>query len=68
MGEIYRARDTRLPREVALKTLPEPFALGADRRLHFEREAHVLATLNPRAPERRTTWSPDLGSVQGGLH
>ena len=46
MGEVYRARDTRLLREVAIKILPEPFALDLDRRVRFEREAHVLATLN----------------------
>jgi len=39
MGEVYRARDTRLDREVALKTLPESFALDPDRRARFEREA-----------------------------
>jgi serine/threonine protein kinase/Tol biopolymer transport system component len=46
MGEVYRARDTRLRREVAIKILPEVFALDADRRVRFEREAQVLATLN----------------------
>lgn len=46
MGEVYRARDTRLGREVAIKTLPEAFALDIERRVRFEREAHLLATLN----------------------
>src|SRR5687768_6656935 len=46
MGEVYLARDTRLRREVAIKILPEVFALEADRRVRFEREAQVLATLN----------------------
>lgn len=46
MGEIYRARDLRLHREVAIKMLPERFALDATRRARFEREAHVLAALN----------------------
>ena len=46
MGEVYRALDTRLQREVAIKILPEPFALEADRRARFEREAQVLAALN----------------------
>ena len=46
MGEVYRARDTRLHREVAVKILPELFALDADRRVRFEREAQVLAALN----------------------
>src|SRR6478672_11054318 len=46
MGEVYRARDTKLRRDVALKLLPEAFAFDADRRARFEREAHVLASLN----------------------
>src|SRR5213078_1324497 len=46
MGEVYRAHDTRLNRGVALKILPEGFALDADRRMRFSREAHVLASLN----------------------
>ncbi|HSA92702.1 MAG TPA: protein kinase [Terriglobales bacterium] len=46
MGEVYRARDSRLGREVALKVLPEAFALDPDRMARFEREAHLLASLN----------------------
>jgi hypothetical protein len=46
MGEVYRARDTRLGREVALKVLPESFARDAERMARFEREAQVLASLN----------------------
>jgi Tol biopolymer transport system component len=46
MGEVYRARDTRLGRDVALKLLPEAFAGDADRLARFEREAQVLASLN----------------------
>src|SRR5207244_8314750 len=46
MGEVYRARDTKLGRDVAFKVLPEVFANDADRLLRFEREAHVLASLN----------------------
>src|SRR5215208_3648935 len=46
MGEVYRARDTRLHREVALKILPETFARDRDRLARFEREAQVLASLN----------------------
>lgn len=46
MGEVYRARDSRLDREVAIKVLPEAFALDADRLARFEREAKTLASLN----------------------
>jgi serine/threonine protein kinase/Tol biopolymer transport system component len=46
MGEVYRAKDTNLNRDVALKILPESFALDADRVARFKREAQVLASLN----------------------
>jgi serine/threonine-protein kinase len=46
MGEVYRARDTRLGRDVALKTLPEALARDAERRARLEREACVLASLS----------------------
>src|SRR5215475_8516063 len=46
MGEVYRARDTRLKRDVALKILPESFANDPDRLARFQREAEVLASLN----------------------
>jgi Tol biopolymer transport system component len=46
MGEVYRARDTRLGREVALKLLPEAFARDPERLMRFEREAKLLASLN----------------------
>jgi Tol biopolymer transport system component len=46
MGEVYRARDTRLDRSVAIKVLPAHFAEDADRRRRFEREARVVAGLN----------------------
>jgi serine/threonine-protein kinase len=46
MGEVYRARDARLNRDVALKVLPQAFALDPDRLARFRREAQVLASLN----------------------
>ena len=46
MGEVYRARDPRLKREVAIKTLPDGFANDPDRLSRFQREAEVLASLN----------------------
>ncbi|MGE5233852.1 MAG: serine/threonine-protein kinase, partial [Acidobacteriota bacterium] len=46
MGEVYRARDSRLGREVAIKVLPEAFAADAERLSRFEREAKLLASLN----------------------
>src|SRR6266852_1943016 len=46
MGEVYRARDPRLARDVALKVLPEAFAADTERMARFEREAKVLASLN----------------------
>src|SRR5213080_693762 len=55
MGEVYRARDTRLKREVAIKVLPEAFATDPDRLTRFEREAELLATLN----------HPNIGAIFG---
>ncbi len=46
MGEVYRARDTRLGRDVAVKVLPEEFARDTERLARFEREAQLLASLN----------------------
>jgi len=46
MGEVYRARDTRLRRDVAVKVLPAAFTADAERMARFEREAHLLASLN----------------------
>jgi len=46
MGEVYRATDTKLNRDVAIKVLPEEFANDNERLARFEREAKVLAQLN----------------------
>src|SRR5262245_52737710 len=46
MGEVWKARDTRLDRDVAIKTLPEAFAQDSDRLARFDREAKLLASLN----------------------
>src|SRR5689334_18055304 len=46
MGEVYRARDTRLKRDVAVKVLPESFASDPERLARFQREAELLASLN----------------------
>src|SRR5574341_660218 len=55
MGEVYRARDTKLNRDVALKILPDPFATDPDRLARFRREAQVLASLN----------HPNIGGIHG---
>ena len=46
MGEVYRARDTKLGRDVALKVLPADVAADPERLARFEREAQLLASLN----------------------
>jgi serine/threonine protein kinase/Tol biopolymer transport system component len=55
MGEVYRARDTKLGRDVAIKILPKLFTSDPDRLARFEREARVLASLN----------HPHIGAIYG---
>ena len=58
MGEVYRARDTRLQRDVALKVLPDRFSRNTERLARFEREAHVLASLS----------HPNIATIHGIEH
>jgi serine/threonine protein kinase/Tol biopolymer transport system component len=55
MGEVYRARDTKLARDVALKVLPDAFTIDSDRLARFTREAQVLASLS----------HPNIGAIHG---
>ena len=55
MGEVYRACDTKLGRDVAIKVLPSTFAAESDQLARFEREARLLASLN----------HPDIGAIYG---
>ena len=55
MGEVYRARDTKLDRDVAIKVLPPDFADNSERLARFEREAKSLAALN----------HPNIATVHG---
>ena len=55
MGEVYRARDTMLGREIAIKVVPDAVALDPDRLARFKREAKVLASLN----------HPNIGQIYG---
>src|SRR5688572_20975949 len=55
MGEVYRAKDTKLGRDVALKILPDTFAYDPERLARFAREAQVLATLS----------HPHIGAIYG---
>jgi serine/threonine protein kinase len=77
MGEVYRARDTKLNRDVALKILPEAFADDPDRLMRFTREAQTLASLNhpniaaiygieDRAIVMELVEGRDLSEVSGG--
>jgi len=55
MGEVYRARDSKLGRDVAIKILPEQFVADGERVARFEREAQLLAALN----------HPHIGTING---
>jgi len=55
MGEVYRARDSKLGRDVAIKVLPQAFASDANRMARFQREAKVLASLD----------HPNIASIYG---
>ena len=55
MGEVYRATDTKLKRQVALKVVPGPLMSDPDRLARFQREAEVLASLN----------HPNIGAIYG---
>ena len=58
MGEVYRAKDQKLGRDVAIKVLPEEFAKDADRVARFQREAKSLASLN----------HPNMAAIHGTPH
>src|SRR5918994_3182386 len=66
MGEVYRARDRRLDRDVALKVLPEAVATDPDRLLRFEREAKALAALNH--PHIAQIYGLEDGPAEAGPH
>ena len=65
MGEVYRARDTRLGRDVALKVLPDLFTADADRLARFEREAKTLALLNH--PHIASIYGLEIGGAAPAL-
>ena len=67
MGEVYRARDGKLNRDVALKILPDVFATDPDRLARFRREAQVLASVElarPAGLEPATSWFVARRSIQ----
>ena len=69
MGAVYRASDTKLNRDVAIKILPDAFAQDAARMQRFEREAQVLATLNH--PNIAQIYGIEQGAIvmaRGGLY
>jgi len=68
MGEVYRARDSRLGRDVAIKILPDAFAADVDRVARFQREAQVLASLNdPHIAQIYGIEEASIGSGEAGI-
>ena len=63
MGQVYRATDTQLHRDVALKILPDAFAADPDRLARFQREAQVLASLNHPGIAARRSWRERTAAV-----
>ena len=66
MGEVYRARDTKLNRDVALKVLPDLFAHDPERLARFRREAQVLASLNH--PNIAAIYGLEESPAEAGRH
>src|ERR1051325_11175307 len=67
MGEVYRARDAQLARDVAIKVLPEEFALHPDRLARFTREAQLLASLNHQNIAGIYGFEQNLVDVASGI-
>ena len=68
MGEVYRARDTRLNRDVAIKVLPDAFATDPERLARFEREAQVLAVAQSSRTSRQIYGLEDAGGIARARH
>ncbi|MSO61502.1 MAG: hypothetical protein EXQ50_05325 [Acidobacteria bacterium] len=66
MGEVYRAKDTKLNRDVAIKVLPAAVAGDAERLARFQREAEVLAALNH--PNIAAIYGLEEGPAKAGHH
>src|ERR1041384_4534595 len=66
MGEVYRARDTKLGRDVAIKVLPTALTSDPDRLARFTREAQVLASLNH--PNIAAIYHVEAGPAEAGPH
>jgi serine/threonine protein kinase len=66
MGQVYRARDTKLDRDVAIKILPDAFAADPERLARFEREAKTLASLNH--PNIASIYAVEEGPAEAGHH